>query len=389
MRATVKTVEPIIISIPRDTPYLGQLEEKNKPNKQGYFIRPGNKSVYHVSDQSLLVKITLTDGTVGWGECVAFYAPETGAALVRELVGPLVTGRSPLHVVEIYEDLYNAMRVRGFFGGYYHDVLAAVDIALWDCKGKMFDLSVCEILGGKRNNKIPAYVSGLPKPTVEERVDLARRWMEDGFDAVKFAGAVSSEGILEEMKQLREGIGNKPKILVDMHWKYTAAEAVSLITKLEKYNLFVAEAPVKPEDITGQAFVASHVHTQVGIGEELRTVYEFLPRFLNNCMHIIQPEMGRTGITSFWKICQVAQAFNVKVIPHASIGIGIFQAASLHVSATLENIEYHEYQHSIFDKNLEYIKTTMNCENGFFTLPEGPGIGVEPASKVFQYEKKE
>jgi L-alanine-DL-glutamate epimerase-like enolase superfamily enzyme len=388
MKATVKKVEPIIISIPRETPYLGALEENNRPNAKGYFIRPGNKSVYHLHDQSLLVKITLTDGTVGWGECVAFYAPEVGAALVRELVGPLVTGRSPLHVVEIYEDLYNAMRVRGFFGGYYHDVLAAVDIALWDCKGKMLGLPVCEVLGGKRSDKIPAYVSGLPKPTVEERVDLARRWMEDGFDAVKFAAAVSSEGIQKEMKQLREGIGNKPKILVDMHWKYTAAEAVSLITKLEKYDLFVAEAPVKPEDITGQAFVASHVHTQIGIGEELRTVYEFLPRFLRTCMHTIQPEMGRTGITSFWKICQLAQTFGVQVMPHASIGIGIFQAASLHVSALLDNLEYHEYQHSIFDKNLRYLKTTMNCKHGFFTLPEGAGIGAEPDEAVFKLEKK-
>ena len=388
IKAVINKVEPIIISIPRKVPYLGNLEENNKPNEKGYFIRPGNKSVYHVNDQSLLVKITLSDATVGWGECVAFYAPEAGAALVRELAGPLIIGKSPMRVIEIYEDLYNAMRVRGFFGGYYHDVLAAIDIALWDCKGKCLDLPVCEILGGKRRVKIPAYVSGLPKETVEGRVELARQWIQKGFDALKFAAAVSHEGIVTEMKQLRETLGDKIKILIDMHWKYTAAEAVSLITALEQYNLYLAEEPVKPEDTDGQAFAASRVRTPIALGEELRTIYEFLPKFLKKCMHIIQPEMGRTGITSFWKICSLAQTFNVKVMPHASIGIGLFQAASLQVSAVIDDLSYHEYQHSIFDRNLRYINTTMKCENGYFTLPEGLGIGAEPAESVFEYEKK-
>ncbi len=388
MSDIIKEVEVFPISIPRDVPYLGKLEDGNSYNEKGYFIRPGNNSIYSISDQSLLVRIITQSGEYGWGECVAFYAPEVCAAIINELIGPLLIGRSVHDVVKIYEDLYNAMRVRGFFGGFYHDAIAAVDIALWDLHGKLLKLPVCKVLGSSRYEKMPAYVSGLPMPTLEQRVEMAKSWVAKGFDAIKFASAVSYEGIIEEMQALREALGPKVKLLVDLHWKFTAAEAIKLIGQLEKYDLFVAEAPLKPEDIEGQSLVVRSVKTPVGIGEELRTVYEFRPRFENSCMHVIQPEMGRTGLTSFWNICQMSVAFNQTVMPHASIGIGIFQAASLQASAALQNMVYHEYQHSIFDKNLKYVKTSMKCENGFFTVPQEPGLGIEPADMVFDYIKK-
>lgn len=388
MSDIIKKVEVFPISIPRDVPYLGKLEDGNSYNEKGYFIRPGNNSIYSISDQSLLVRIITQSGEYGWGECVAFYAPEVCAAIINELIGPLLIGRSVHDVVKIYEDMYNAMRVRGFFGGFYHDAIAAVDIALWDLHGKLLNLPVCKVLGSCRYQKMPAYVSGLPMPTLEQRVEMAKSWVAKGFDAIKFASAVSYEGIIEEMKALREALGSKVKLLVDLHWKFTAAEAIKLIGQLEKYDLFVAEAPLKPEDIEGQSLVVRSVKTPVGIGEELRTIYEFRPRFENSCMHVIQPEMGRTGLTSFWNICQMSVAFNHTVMPHASIGIGIFQAASLQASTALQNMVYHEYQHSIFDKNLKYVKTSMKCENGFFNVPQEPGLGIEPAEEVFEYIKK-
>jgi L-alanine-DL-glutamate epimerase-like enolase superfamily enzyme len=175
------------------------------------------------------------------------------------------------------------------------------------------------------------------------------------------------------------------KILVDLHWRYTALEAIQLIEKLDRYDLYLAEAPCESEDIDGQAQVARSVKTQVAIGEELRTVYEYRPRFLARCMNVIQPEMAHTGITAFWRICQMAGAFHCKVMPHATINVGIVQAASLQVSATLANLAMHEYQHSIFDRNLQFVDTSMRCADGAFTLPEGPGLGVTPKEEVFQY----
>jgi galactonate dehydratase len=270
------------------------------------------------------------------------------------------------------------MKCRGFFGGFYHDAIAALDIALWDAKGKLLGRPVYNLLGGARALKVPCYVSGLPRPNLADRVTLAGTWKAKGFNAFKFAAAISHEGIIEEMRALREGLGPEVKILVDLHWKFTPGRAIKLISELERYDLFVAEAPVRPEDIAGLARVARSVRTPVAVGEELRTVHEFRQRFEACAMDIIQPEMGRTGITSFWQIGQLARAWNCEVMPHASIGIGIFQAASLHASAALDGLSMHEYQHSIFDRYLHLVTGDMRCADGFFHLPSGPGLGVEP-----------
>ena len=381
----IQDVEVFPLTIPRDMPYLGPLEQGVQPNEKGYFIRPRNRTMYSVHDHSVLVKVTTKSGAVGWGECLCAVAPQVVVSLLQELVIPLVRGRDTHDVMAIHEDLYDAMHVRGFFGGFYLDALASLDIALWDLRGKLTGLPIYRLLGAKRHDRIPAYVSGLPRASRTERAVLAKEWMDKGFSAVKFAAAVAHEGEVAEMQAIREAIGPEPKILVDLHWQYTAPEAIQLISKLEAFDLYLAEAPVAPEDMEGQAQVARSVKSSVGLGEELRTVYEYRPRFVNRCMDVIQPEMGRTGLTSFWKICQMAEAFHCRVMPHASIGIGIFLAASLEASATLPHLSYHEYQHSIFDRNLKFLTGTMKCEAGYFHLPDGPGLGVEPKEEVFQY----
>ena len=115
------------------------------------------------------------------------------------------------------------------------------------------------------------------------------------------------------------------------------------------------------------------------------TAFEFRPRLTQRAMTFAQPEMGHTGISQFMQIARMAHAFHVKVIPHASVGVGIYQAASLHASAALPNVPMHEYQHSVFDRNLAFVKTTMRCERGAFSLPEGPGLGIEPTEALWQH----
>jgi L-alanine-DL-glutamate epimerase-like enolase superfamily enzyme len=378
MTDRINAVESFALKIPRDEPYLGPLEEGNVPNETGCFIRPRNRTVYSIYDHCVLVKVTTESGVVGWGECVAVVTPHTVTTIIEELLGPLLIGRDPHDVVAIYEDHYDAMRVRGFFGGFYHDAIAGIDIALWDIRGKLTDLPVSKLLGAQRADKLPVYVSGLPGATREDRAALGKSWIEKGFSAVKFAAAVSDEGEEAEMAAVREAVGPETEILVDLHWRFTAPQAIALVSKLEPYGVSLIEAPVAPEDIDGLAQVAQSIKASVATGEEYRTVYEYRPRFLARCMDVIQPEMGRTGITSFMKICAMAEGFHCRVMPHASIGIGIYQAASLHASAALTNFAMHEYQHSITDKNSIYIDGDMKCDAGFFYLPEGAGLGVSP-----------
>jgi len=389
MTVRVANVEAIVVSLPRDTPYLGPLGSNERVDARGYVVRAGNRTIYPTTDMSVLVKATADDGTIGWGETYGIVAPEAVVAIVDDVLGPQVAGRDPRDAVAIQEDLYDLMRVRGHFGGFYVDAIAGVDIALWDLFGKIVGQPVAKLLGGHRRDSIPAYVSGLPGATLADKVTLARDFAARGFDAFKYAAAVSFDGIEEEMRALREALGPEAKLMVDLHWKFTAGEAIALIERLAPYAPYFVEAPCAPEDLEGQAQVAAASRVPVALGEELRTVFEYRPRFTQRAMTFAQPEMGHTGISQFMQIAHMANAFHVRVIPHASVGVGIYQAASLHASAALPNVPMHEYQHSVFDRNLAFVNTTMCCERGVFTLPEGPGLGIEPAEALWKFVRRQ
>ena len=381
----IRSVETFIISVPREVPYLGPLREGEAINERGYLVRKGNRSIYPASDLSVVVKLTGESGTVGWGETYGIAAPEAVKAIIDDLLAPVMRGRDPSAPAPLHDMLYDLMRVRGFTSGYYVDALAGVDIAVWDLFGRLAGLSLAQLVGGRRHERLPAYVSGLPRASLQERCDLAVEWVGKGFSAIKFAAAMSDDGIVREMAALREAVGPDVALMVDLHWKFEASEAIRLIAKLEPYDLAFAEAPVQPEDVEGQVRVAHAIRTVLALGEEWRTPYEYRPRFERRAMGIVQPEMGHTGVTEFMRIAAMAQAFHVKVAPHASISLGLFTAASLQATSALQAVPYHEYQHSIFDRNLAFTNGDMACEARFYTVPSGSGIGVEPTDAMFTH----
>lgn len=147
-------------------PYLGPLREGERVNEKGYVIRKGNRSIYPTTDMSILLKVTAESDRIGWGETYGIVAPQAVKSIIDEVLGPAIIGRDPGDPVVIHEDLYDLMRVRGYFGGYYVDSLAGVDIAVWDLLGKCLDQPLSSLLGSTRRATIPAYVSGLPKVTL-------------------------------------------------------------------------------------------------------------------------------------------------------------------------------------------------------------------------------
>ena len=232
MSARVAAVDAFLVTLPRDTPYLGPLGAGERVSERGYVVRSGNRTIYPTSDRSVLIRITADDGTVGWGETYGLVAPEAVTAILDDVLGPLIVGRDPRDVVVINEDLYDLMRVRGASGGFWGDAIAGIDIALWDLFGKLIGQPVVKLLGGQRVASIPAYVSGLPRATLAERVALAQTFVERGHSAIKYAAVVSHEGIVEEMRTLREALGPQVRLMVDLHWKFNAQQAVQLIDRL-------------------------------------------------------------------------------------------------------------------------------------------------------------
>lgn len=382
MSDRVKSLEAFTLTIPRETPYLGASRPGEEPNAKGYLVRQGNKTVYPTFDRSVLVRIETANGVVGWGETYGIVAPGAVLSLIDDLLGDFVVGRDPLDPVVIHDDLYDLMRVRGYTGGFYVDALAAIDIALWDIAARIAKLPLVKMLGGQRLPVLPAYVSGLPEKTGTARAELAARWQDQGFDSFKFAAPVADDGVAAEIELLRARLGATARIACDMHWNQTAHQAIALIQAMEPHGLWFAEAPVRTEDIAGLARVAAGVSSAIAVGEEWRTVHDMHLRVAHAGIAIVQPEMGHKGVTEFMRIGQLAHAHNLQIIPHATIGAGIFLAASLHASSALANVACHEFQHSIFEPNRRLLRGDMDCREGSYRLPTGPGLGVEPSEEA-------
>jgi L-alanine-DL-glutamate epimerase-like enolase superfamily enzyme len=383
-RQVVK-VDTFIVTLARDTPYLGPLGPGESVNARGYIVRKGNGTIYPTVDRSIAVRITLDDGAQGWGETYGICAPRATCEIINELLAPVLLGRDPEDVEAIWDELYGLMRVRGCSGGFHGDAIAALDIALWDLRARGRGLPLCELVADKPARTVPCYLSGLPAATLEERVRLACEWQRKGISAFKFAAVVSHEGVAAEFAALRHALGPDADIMVDLHWKYSAAEAIALATELAPYGPRFLEAPVKPEAIGELAQVCQACPGLIAGGEEWYTEYEAALRLSAARVAVVQPEMGHTGITQFRRIAALAAASGALVAPHATIGTGIFLAASLHVSSTLDQLWQHEWQHSVFERNLALLNTDMACDQGLYRVPSGPGLGVTPNARFWEH----
>src|SRR5437773_10240132 len=309
MTTTVTHVEAFIVSLPRDVPYLGPLAADETVNAKGYFVRKGNRTVYPTTDMSVLVKAIASDGTVGWGETYGIAAPQAVVALIDELIAPFIIGRDPHEAATIWQDLYDMQRVRGASGGYYGDALAGIDIALCDLACRIADVSMSQWLGGGRVDRIPAYVSGLPKATLDERLELARRFVDDGYTAISYAVFCLKKKIVTEMRALRAALGPDVDLMVDLHWKFNAKAALALVRELAPYRPRFIEAPCAPEDIGGLAEVTGASPISIAVGEEWHNLYQAKLRFDNARIGLVQPENGHTCVSQFKAIARATSAY--------------------------------------------------------------------------------
>jgi L-alanine-DL-glutamate epimerase-like enolase superfamily enzyme len=384
----VASIETFVVTVPRETPYLGPLASDERVNARGYVVRKGNGTIYPLVDRSIVARITTDDGAIGWGETYGICAPRATCEIINDLLAPVVIGANPAEVEAIWDELYDLTRVRGCSGGFHVDAIAAIDIALWDLYGKQRGVPVRHLLGTTVNATVPGYLSGLPCSTLAGRVALAVDNYAAGHRAFKFAAVVSHEGIVEEMAALRRALAADAQIMVDLHWKFTATQALALIAELAPFRPHFVEAPVKPEDHAGLARVARESPVPIAAGEEWYTAYEVRNRLDAGPIAVLQPEMGHTGITQFRRIAALAAKQGIAIAPHATIGTGLFLAASLQVSATLLHLWKHEWQHSVFARNLRFLDSDMGYADGAYVLPTAPGLGAAPNARLWEFAER-
>lgn len=345
--------------------------------ESGYYRTRDYRCVYSPYVETVLVKITDDEGLVGWGEALSPAAPEATAAIVNRLLRPLLLGADPLAVDVLWSSLYDSMRERGHTTGFMLDAISGVDIALWDLRGQRLNQPVAALLGGAYRERVPCYVSGLPEPTEAERLAAARDWLARGFTAFKLH---LGHGIAEDSATaaaVREAVGAEAWLAFDAHWRYSVPEAIALGRRLEALDYAFLEAPTLPEDIAGHAEIARALDLAVATGEAERTRYQFRDRLVAGAVEIVQPDIGRTGLTEGRKIADLAETFNVPVAPHLSLAQGPCIAASIHYAAALPNLLRLEYQPAMFALANRYLARPLVCEAGSYRLPAGPGLGLE------------
>ena len=371
----ITQVEAIPVRIKREESYLGGIPKG--ADAAAYFLRPPYRALYSAYFETAFVKIKTADGLIGWGEALAPVAPEVVCEIIQQLLAPALIGRDPLDGNALWNVMYDLMRERGYYGGFMLDAISACDIALWDLRGKTLGQAVHKLLGGAFCERVPCYVSGLPRPSAEERVDLALEYVERGFGAFKLAAGHGARADAASAEALRDALGEDATILLDAHWVYALDEAVQLGQCLANLGVGFFEAPINPEDIESHALLAQAVAVPIAIGETERSRYQFRPWLVRKAADILQPDVGRAGISEVFKIAAMAEAFNVKMAPHLSVGLGICIAASLQVAAAIPNLYMLEYQPPVFEVANLLLESPLICEKGFYELPEGAGLGVE------------
>ncbi|MEA3253446.1 MAG: mandelate racemase/muconate lactonizing enzyme family protein, partial [Chloroflexota bacterium] len=265
--------------------------------------------------QTTIVIVSTDEGVEGVGE--AFGPAKAIASTVESYCAPIIAGEDPFNSSLIWDNVYRPLR-HNSQKGILIEAISAIDIALWDIKGKVTGLPVYKLLGGAYRKRAHAYATGLYRPkgrdAKEALVEEALGYKRDGFFAMKYKiGTVSPEEDLDILKAIREAIGYDLKLMVDANCAYDAAEAICLAKQMEQYDIYWFEEPVPPEDIEGSIEVKNSTTIRIAGGECECTRYGFREIISRRAVDILQPDVCICGgFTEMQKIVAMASAWNIQ-----------------------------------------------------------------------------
>jgi len=360
----------------------------------------------------VFAKVTTSNGLVGYGEAATDGAPRVRAASI-ERMGQAIIGKNPMDTDMIYDSLN-----RCFFFGWPPEELmrciGAIDGALLDIKGKALGTPVYNLLGGKYRDKIQLYChiwisqeerERSAKVTPEMQAEGALRQVKQGFTVVKFdpfttvfnqeVGAEMKgfvnifQGMnyprklvpqaLEMVRAVREAVGPEIGICLDFHGRLDVESAIRIGRLLEPFNLFFYEEPLPPGDDEELAYVRRRVNIPICCGERRYTLRDFRRLFELQATDMIMPDHSRNGgITQIKKVAILADTFRVPVAPHVVYSSPLNAVISAHNMASIPNFLIHE---SMGPQRMQLyadlVKPQVSLEQGYLTVPDKPGLGVE------------
>ena len=352
-----------------------------------------------------IVKVEADDGTYGIGETFR----GTEALALAERIAPNVIGQNPLDPARIGELLAGRYTGSGTIG---QSAITAIETACWDLKGKLHDLPIYELLGGKFRDRIQVYSdTDAMARTDEGNADgsgeydpasvaaAARDVVDQGFRSIKFDLDVPTPGHpnadtaarrldpteidhkVEMVRAVREEIGYEVDLGMDLHWKFSVETAIRLGRALEEFDLAFLEDPVHPEKLDAQRRVKRRVDIPILNGENIVTANRFFDLLRNDALDIAAPDMARCGgLAEFKKIAALCDIHGVVMAPH-NLTSPVGTIASVHACASIPNVYSVEYRGGDAPWWEDVVTLTVGSgpllEDGHIGLPSGPGLGIE------------
>ena len=334
----------------------------------------------------VFARLRTDDGLEGIGEARPVNREEAVAAHLDAIAHRYVLGSDPFNVedlvLRITRDDYEIP------GATEMTALAIVEMACWDVIGKALGQPVYRLLGGAVRDKIRAYANGWYQVarTPEAFAQAARRVVARGYRAMKFDpfGAGAGELTRDEyvrsvalVEAVRGAVGPDVELLVEMHGRFTAAQAIALARDLERFAPGWIEEPVPPDQPGGLVRVSTHAAIPIATGERLHTRAAFRDLLALDAVDVLQPDLTHCGgLLETKKIAAMAEAHGVLLAPH-NVAASVGTAAALHLAACTPNLKILEYFNDFAEPFVTEAASGLPAvTDGYFPLPSGPGLGV-------------
>ena len=334
-------------------------------------------------DRWCLLRVTCEDGTVGVGEAGVHGWPRPTAAMV-DAMGAYLVGQDP-SLIEHHAQLLQ--RSSHFMGAVVAGAISAIDIALWDIKGKRLGVPVHELMGGRTRDRVRCYIHA-HGDTLDGLVADVRAKAEAGFTAVRFSPFApdfhlrrSFEAWVAEAVRrvgaVHEALGGRADLCIELHRQMNPAESIALAQRLASFHPYFYEDPMLPDSPRLMGEVQRRAGLPVATGERFTSIFQFDELLAAGGCSYVRPDVCLCmGLTGSKKVAALAEAQHVKVIPHNPLS-PVSTAACVQLDAAIPNFALQEYTGESEPPKSELVRRPLVLRDGHLLVPDAPGIGIE------------
>ena len=333
------------------------------------------------------VKVETDEGLTGISEVRMNNRTDALVAYIDGAKRRHVIGSDPFNTEDLYQRMFRDDYGRA--GEIVATGISVIEIACWDIIGKALNQPVYRLLGGACRDRIKAYANGWYRVerTPEEFHAAAKKVLEKGYKALKFDpfGAGYYELSYQEklksvslVEAVRDAVGPDVEILVEMHGRFSPYTAIEIAAELEQYKPSWVEEPVPPDNIAALAKASDSINVPVATGERLHNKYEYRELINLQAADILQPDITQTGgFLETKKIAAMGDMCYMTVAPH-NVGGPVSTATALHFAACTTNFKIQEHFNDFSEAWVKEAATGCpEVIDGYFSLPNGPGLGME------------